>query len=216
MTTAVIVDDHAAVVAGVGQWCAQADPPIELVDAGGSLARVWTGPGAAADVVILDVERPGVRGATVLRQLVEVGRRVVVYAQHSDLRAAERCLALGAQACVPKHEGADCLVPAIRAAATGRAAPGPATRRAQPADTAARPDLSTRELEVLRAWFAAPSKQLVAAELHLSVKTVDTYIQRVRVKYANAGRLAPTKSDLMTRALDDGLVTIGELARRSG
>ncbi|MEU4448374.1 response regulator transcription factor [Actinosynnema sp. NPDC050801] len=211
MTTAVIVDDHAAIVAGVGQWCAQADPPIELLDTGGSLAGAWTGPGAAADVVILDVELSRSQGATALRRLVEAGRRVVVYAQHPDRGAAVRCLALGAHGCVPKYEGADRLVPAIRAAAAGRTYLSPELSGAVLADSATRPKLTPRELQVLRAWFAAPSKQLVADELYLSVKTVDTYIQRVRTKYANAGRHAPTKSDLVTRLLDDGFISIGEL-----
>lgn len=211
MTTAVIVDDHAAIVAGVGQWCAQADPPIELLDTGGNLAGAWTGLGAAADVVILDVEAPGSQGATALRRLVEVGRRVVVYTQHTDRSAAERCLSLGVHAYVPKCEGADRLVPAIRAAAAGRTYLSPAMRGAASADSAVRPNLTPRELEVLRAWFASPSKQLVAAKLYLSVKTVDTYIQRVRTKYANTGRHAPTKSDLVTRVLDDGFISIAEL-----
>lgn len=211
MTTAVIVDDQAAIVEGVRQWCAQAEPPIELLDAGGSLARVWTGPGAAADVVILDGELLSGSGATVLRRLVEVGRSVVVYAQHADLGTAARWLNLGARACVPKYEGADRLVPAIRAAARGQTCTSPALGRAVLADSAARPELSPRELEVLRAWFASPSKRRVAAELHLSVKTVETYIQRVRGKYANTGRHVPTKSDLVTRVLDDGFMSIEEL-----
>jgi hypothetical protein len=41
--TAVIVDDHAAITAGVRIWCVQAAPPINLLDAGGRLADVWTG-----------------------------------------------------------------------------------------------------------------------------------------------------------------------------
>lgn len=83
------------------------------------------------------------------------------------------------------------------------------------ADTAAdRPQLSPREIEVLRSWFASSSKELVAAKLHIAVKTVDTHITRVRVKYANAGRTASTKSELVSRALDDGLITLAELNER--
>ena len=67
------------------------------------------------------------------------------------------------------------------------------------------------EAEVLRAWFASSSKELVAATLHITAKTVDTYIARVRVKYANAGRAASTKSELVTRALDDGVITLAKL-----
>jgi DNA-binding CsgD family transcriptional regulator len=51
----------------------------------------------------------------------------------------------------------------------------------------------------------------VARKLHLSVKTVDTYIERVRMKYADTGRPATSKSALMIRALQDGIVDLTEL-----
>lgn len=65
--------------------------------------------------------------------------------------------------------------------------------------------------EMLRAWFASSSEEPVAVELHITVKTVDTYIARARVKYANVGRAARTESELVSRALDDGLITLAEL-----
>ncbi len=73
------------------------------------------------------------------------------------------------------------------------------------------PRLSAREMQLLKAWFASSSKELVAAELYITLKTVDTYIARAPVKYANAGRPARTKSELVSRALDDGLITLAEL-----
>jgi DNA-binding NarL/FixJ family response regulator len=103
-------------------------------------------------------------------------------------------------------------VPAIQAAARGEAYTTPSLSGAFIADTSAeRPRLSQREAEVLRAWFVSSSKELVAAKLNIGVKTVDTYITRVRVKYASVGRAARTKSDLVSRALDDGLITLAEL-----
>ncbi|MBN6041054.1 response regulator transcription factor [Amycolatopsis sp. 195334CR] len=213
LITAVIVDDHAAIAAGVRYWCEQADPPIRLVDAGDRLAAVWTGEGAEADVVIFDLElTPGQPAFGELRQLVDSGRRVVVYSQHSDDLTAIKCIDLGALAYLTKHEGPGHLVPAIRAAAEGRGYTAPSLSGALAADeTPDRPRLSPRETEVLRAWFASSSKELVAAKLHITVKTVDTHIARVRVKYANAGRAARTKSELVTRALDDGVITLAEL-----
>ncbi|MFC4852649.1 response regulator [Actinophytocola glycyrrhizae] len=213
LITAVIVDDHAAIAAGVRYWCEQADPPIGLIDAGDRLADVWTGPGADADVVIFDLELvPRNPDFGELRRLVDSGRRVVVYSQHTDNATAIKCIDLGALAYLTKREGQTHLVPAIRAAATGFAYTAPSLSGALVADdTPGRPRLSPRETEVLRAWFAASSKELVAAKLHITVKTVDTHIARVRVKYANAGRAARTKSELVTRALDDGVITLTEL-----
>ncbi|QFU88387.1 response regulator transcription factor [Amycolatopsis sp. YIM 10] len=213
LITAVIVDDHAAIAAGVRYWCEQADPPIQLIDAGDRLAAVWTGDGATADVVIFDLELvPRKPAFGELRRLVDSGRRVVVYSQHADNATAIKCIDLGALAYLTKREGQDHLVPAIRAAAHGRGYTAPSLSGALAADDAPdRPHLSPRETEVLRAWFASSSKELVAAKLHITVKTVDTHIARVRVKYANAGRAARTKSELVTRALDDGVITLAEL-----
>ena len=213
LITAVIVDDHAAIAAGVRYWCDQAVPPISLIDAGDRLAGVWTGPGADADVVIFDLELvPRKPDFGELRRLVDSGRRVIVYSQHSENATAIKCIDLGALAYLTKREGPDHLVPAIRAAAQGLPYTGPSLSGALAADDAPdRPRLSPRETEVLRAWFASSSKELVAAKLHITVKTVDTHIARVRVKYANAGRPARTKSELVTRALDDGVITLAEL-----
>ncbi|MEV1118750.1 response regulator transcription factor [Actinosynnema sp. NPDC049800] len=213
--TAVIVDDHAAITAGVRYWCEQAAPPIRLVDAGTRLAEVWTGPGADADVVIFDLELvPGRPDFAELRRLVDNGRRVVVYSQHADTATALKCVDLGALAYLTKREGLDHLIPAIRATANGLPYTAPSLSGALVADDAPdRPRLSPREVEVLRAWFTSSSKDLVAAKLNITVKTVDTHIARVRVKYANVGRAARTKSELVSRALDDGLVTLAELNR---
>ena len=137
---------------------------------------------------------------------------MVVYSQHADNVTAIKCIDLGALAYLTKREGPEHLVPAIRAAAEGREYTAPSLSGALAADdTPDRPRLSPRETEVLRAWFASSSKELVAAKLHITVKTVDTHIARVRVKYANAGRAARTKSELVTRALDDGVITLAEL-----
>jgi DNA-binding NarL/FixJ family response regulator len=211
--TAVIVDDHVAIAAGVRSWCEDAVPPIGIVDAGARLADVWTGPGAAADVVVFDLELvAGNPEFGELRRLVDSGRRVVVYSQHVDDATAIKCIDLGALAYLTKREGPDHLVSAIRAAAQGESYTAPSLSGAFVADDGSnRPRLSAREMEVLRAWFASSSKELVAAKLHITVKTVDTYIARVRVKYANVGRPARTKSDLVSRALDDGIITIAEL-----
>jgi DNA-binding NarL/FixJ family response regulator len=213
--TAVIVDDHVAIAAGVRYWCERAVPPISLVDAGARLANVWTGPGANADVVVFDPELvPGNPDFGALRRLVDSGRRVIVYAQHLDPPAAATCIDLGALAYVTKREGRDHLVSAIRAAAQGLSYASPSLSSAIRAyGTSGRPRLSPREIEVLRAWFASTSKDLVAAELNITAKTVDTYIARVRVKYANVGRAARTKSELLSRALDDGFITVAELGR---
>jgi len=83
----------------------------------------------------------------------------------------------------------------------------PAQPTAPPADLI-RPVLGQREKEVLRAWFCCDSKEAAARELFVSVNTVKKHIERVRAKYAAAGRPAPTQALLLIRAIQDGWMDV--------
>lgn len=211
--TAVIIDDHDVIADGVRTWCDTATPPITLIDAHGRLINVWTGPGADADVVIFDLGLAAdVDGFEELRRLLDVGRLVVVYSGKADNHTAMRCIDMGAQSYVTKLEGRDHLIPAVRAAARSEPYTPPGLSGAIAVDTTSnRPRLTPRETAVLKAWFACSSKSLAARRLFLSPRTVDSYITRVRVRYAAVGRSAPTKTALVARALEDGLITMADL-----
>lgn len=74
-----------------------------------------------------------------------------------------------------------------------------------------RPALTEREIEVLRTWLKLDSKPEVAAELYISLGTVNTHLTRIRAKYSDVGRSAPTKAALVARAVQDGLISLDEL-----
>ena len=209
----VIVDDHPAVVEGIRTWCAAADPPIVVSASGGRPVVATAGPGADADVVVFALLlEDGIQSFRALARLVEAGRRVVVYSQSADSDTILRCLELGVATYLTKAEGREHLIPALRAVAQGHPYVSPALGEAMAGDRGAeRPTLSEREREVLLAWFESDSKSLVAARFGLSVKTVEIYIGRVRIKYADVGRPATTKAALVARALQDGLVDLSEL-----
>ncbi|GAB19839.1 putative LuxR family transcriptional regulator [Gordonia effusa NBRC 100432] len=71
-----------------------------------------------------------------------------------------------------------------------------------------RPALSAREIEVLLAWLVTESKRDAAKALFISSATVSTHVSRIRDKYAEVGRPAPTKAHLLIRALQDGFTSI--------
>jgi DNA-binding NarL/FixJ family response regulator len=73
-----------------------------------------------------------------------------------------------------------------------------------------RPDLTTREIEVMIAWLHTDSKAAVARKLYLATSTVHTHIQRIRGKYLSVGRPATTKAALVLRALQDGIVDLND------
>lgn len=74
-----------------------------------------------------------------------------------------------------------------------------------------RPALTDREIEVLRTWLMLDSKPAVAQELYISLGTVNTHLTRIRAKYADIGRAAPTKAALVARAVQDGLIALDDL-----
>lgn len=210
----VLVDDQPVVRAGISAWCAAAEVPIKVVAEGSDVSVALHGPGRAADVVVLELlPRDGRPAYDELHELVAQDRRVVVYTTRGRQEAAQTCRDLGSAALITKSEGQWPLVKAIRAAAADlpysppppHCAGGAAERRQ------CRPLLSVREVEVLVEWFQSESKAKVAKSLGISERTVNTYLDRVRIKYANAGRPASTKAKLVARAVQDGLISLDEL-----
>ncbi|MGW0515894.1 response regulator [Crossiella sp. NPDC003009] len=205
MIKVAVVDDHPVVIAGVRAWCASADPPIEVVPPTET---------DTADVVLLDLQLEA--GAPLafaeLQRLAELGRQVIVYTMRTDRQTALACLDIGAHTFVTKAEGEHHLVAAIHAAADNRPYTPPTLSGALATDTdPGRPRLAPREVDVLLEWFHCESKEMVARKLYLSVRTVNSYLDRVRIKYANAGRDARTKAALVARAIQDGLVDVNDL-----
>ncbi|MFF4774677.1 DNA-binding response regulator [Microtetraspora fusca] len=211
--TVTLIDDHPVVLAGVKHWYSAADPPIEVVASGATVETAWTPPGDAAAVVVLDLQlngRPPVYGD--LRRLIDADRQVVVYTMRDDEKTALTCMDIGAFTFLTKAEGEEHLVAATVAAAHDLPYTPPALAGAFGADTADdRPKLSLREEEVLIEWFQCESKDLVAQKLGLTPRTVNSYLDRVRIKYANVGREARTKANLVARAIQDGLIDVDDL-----
>ncbi|SDQ57260.1 response regulator transcription factor [Thermostaphylospora chromogena] len=211
--TVTVIDDHPAVRAGVEYWYSTANPPIKVVAADATPKAAWTPPGDTAMVVVFDLQLSGGQPAYgELRRLVDAGRQVIVYTMRDDERTALTCLDIGAFTFLTKAEGEQHLVAATIAAASDQPYTPPALAGAFGANTAPdRPRLSSREEEVLIEWFQCESKELVARKLGLTPRTVSSYLDRVRIKYANVGREARTKAKLVARAIQDGLIRVDDL-----
>ncbi len=213
-TTVAIVDGHDVVHAGIEAWCAAAEPPIRVVGAyhrpAECLAQISS---AAADIVILDLQFEDMRpDFDAVRQLCQRGQRVIVYSNITADEVILTCLDLGAITYLAKSEGKRHLIDAINDAHSSSPYVGPRMGRAVLNDsTLGRVKLSDREREVLVAWFQTESKELVGKRLYIAPTTVRTHLQRARAKYALVGRPAPTKSALLARAIEDGILGPNDL-----
>ena len=214
MYEVVVIDDHPAILAGVHAWCSTAEPPISVIASGADVSVARREPGARARIVVLDLQlgNHGEPAYRALQELVDDGRQVIVYSMRDDDSTPVTCVNLGAFTYLSKAEGHAHLVAAIHAAADDRPYVSPSLAGSMGVDRdPARPQLAAREREVLLEWFKCESKQLVAERLGLSPRTVSSYLDRVRIKYANTGRPASTKATLVARAIQDGLLTAEDL-----
>jgi len=101
----------------------------------------------------------------------------------------------------------DDVIAAVRTVARGEALNNVEWANAVDGDTAfADAQLSTREREVLRLYATGLPLKVVAERLGVAYSTAKENITRIRVKYVEVGRPAPTKVDLLRRAMEDGIV----------
>lgn len=159
------------------------------------------------DVVLLDLLlRDGSDPADNVRRLAGAGHRVLVVSVWG--RPAQIAEAFAAGACgylTKDHDLAD-LAAAIRTVAAGGTAYSPELARACLRDPDPnRPKLSPRERAVLVAYASGMTLQAAARHIGVRPETARTYLERVKTKYQEVGRPAPTKLDLANRAREDRL-----------
>jgi two-component system, NarL family, nitrate/nitrite response regulator NarL len=211
--TVALVDDHPVVHEGVRAWLGQ-DPehPIELVAVGDSVDLAATSPGRDADVLLLDLNLHGRMAIDEVGRLAELGRRVVVYSEFADDATVLAVMERGAFAFLAKKEAKEHCVATILAAAADRPYVPPQAAGSMAADDRADgPGLSEQERTALLLWFQSMSKSAVAVRMGIAESTVRQYIQRARIKYANAGRPASTRTQLLAQAIQDGLIRADEV-----
>lgn len=122
MITLLLVDDVPAVRRGL-KMRLTLEPDLEIVGEAGNGAEAITLTSVLhPDVVVMDVEMPGMDGvmATETLRSVEPRSQVITLSLHDDALTRARARSAGALAFVAKHEPVDILLAAIRRAAAPR------------------------------------------------------------------------------------------------
>jgi len=212
-----VIDKHEAIHAAVQAWCGQARPQIPFVggyfSAEHFLVEHPDCTSSPVGVVVVDIHNASDRADfTVIDGLAELGYRVIVYTNSETDDVVTAGVDHGAVTCLVKSEGREHLINAIRAAHSDAPYIGPRLARAMLNDKVIRrPTLAPREKEILLAWFRTDSKEEAARRLSIAPSTVRTTLQRIRAKYAATGRPATTKTALVARAIEDGIIGIDDL-----
>lgn len=203
-----IVDDHDAIRLGFRGACAEAN--LELVAAGASVAEILERiDGNNCDVAVLDLSLAD--GSTVednVTALLKRGVQVLIFSIADKKFQVQAALRAGAAALVRKSQSMDELVHAIRLVAGGILVNNTETTSVIDADLdfKSSANLTPREREVLSLYAAGFALKQVAHELNISISTAKEHIDRVRHKYSGVGRPASTKTELLMRAIEDGIL----------
>ncbi|MEZ4556444.1 MAG: response regulator transcription factor [Caldilineaceae bacterium] len=205
-----VVDDHAILRSGL-RLLIDAQPTLNVVgEAGSGVDAVAQARALQPDLILLDLSMPDGDGLSIIATLRTVApqARILILTMHDDTSHLRQALDAGASGYVLKNAVDQELLMAIRAVRRGEtyvhsamtqklveALTQPAT--ANPADPWA--ELSEREFEVMKLVALGYTNAEIAQEIHLSVKTVESYRSRGLVKLG-----LETRAQLVQSALQHG------------
>jgi DNA-binding NarL/FixJ family response regulator len=189
-----IVDDHPAVREALALRIGRhSDLEVcgEAADTGEALRLVGE---TRPDVAVIDISLKTGNGIDLIKRIRDRNDhvRILVWSMHSESLYAERALRAGAMGYINKDQATDRIVEAVRRVLEGKVwlsevmaermlqrAVGARRQEATPSPLDA---LADRELEVFRLIGQGAKTAEIAERLHLSVKTVETYRDRIRQK----------------------------------
>jgi DNA-binding NarL/FixJ family response regulator len=208
-----LADDHAVVREGL-KALINSQPDMQVIgEAEDGRAACQRARDLQPDIVILDVSMPHLNGAQAAEQLKRVcpNAKVLALTVHEDTGYLRQLLEAGAAGYVLKRSAAEELIHAIRIVAAGgiyldpnlagkvvdRFVRKPSTNTALQGS-----DLSDRETEVLRLIAQGYSNKEIAAQLNISIKTVETYKARSMEKLGLHSRVEIVRYGLQQGWLD--------------
>jgi len=189
-TTVFVADDHTIVREGLASLLA-AQPDIRVVGtAADGREALRQALALRPEVVIMDISMPQMNGIEAARELRERAPqvRVVILSMHSSVEHVSHALEAGASGYVLKESAGQEIIDAVRAVRAGRRYLSPSVAEAMAehigrgTGTSPLESLSARERQVLQLVAEGRSSAQIAAALHLSPKSVDTYRSRVMQK----------------------------------
>ena len=205
-----IVDDHPMYRSGL-RAVLDDDPDLDVVgdaaDGGDAVARALE---MQPDVVVMDLQMPGMSGIEATRLITSASPHVavLVLTMFDGDESVFAAVEAGARGYVLKGAGSAQILRAVHAVGGGEAIFGPAVARrildlwsGRPAPvTTVFPELTDREREVLDLVAGAHSNAEIARMLKLSEKTVRNHISNILTKLQLADR-----AHAIVRAREAGL-----------
>ncbi len=190
-----LADDHTVVRQGLRALLA-AEPDIQIVgEADNGRQAVQMVRSLSPEVVVMDIAMPVLNGLEATRQILHghPSTKVLILSSYSDDEYVQQLAEAGVAGYLVKQTAGNELLKAIREASRGNAFFSPAIAkrlRDHCRDTLTggsggrrrSPHLTTREAEVLQLIAEGRANKQIAAELCISIKTVEKHRQQVMNK----------------------------------
>jgi two-component system invasion response regulator UvrY len=208
MQRILLVDDHAVVRRGVRSILEDNMSGVQVAEAANA-DQALTALSEKFDTVVLDLSMPGRDGFDLLAEIKHRYPKlpVLIMSLHSEEQFALRALRAGASGYLTKSTAPEQLVTAITKVLRGgryiseSLADRLAAGVGEPDTGSPHERLSDREFDVMRGIASGRSVSEIAAQMHLSVKTVSTYRTRLLEKMGMT-----SNAELTRYALEAGLV----------
>ncbi len=184
-----IADDHALFRSGLKALFASLPETAVVGEAESGQEAVAEAETLQPDVVLMDIQMPGINGIDATRQIVQTSPHigVIMVTMFEDDDSVFAAMRAGARGYVLKGADQEEMLRVIRAVARGEALFGPSialrltaffnSNKAAASD--AFPDLTEREQEVLNLLAQGLSNQEIAAKLVITNKTVRNHLSNI-------------------------------------
>ena len=197
-----VVDDHAIVRDGLARLFTSAGLG-EVTQAASGREALTQARSLRPELIVLDLNLPGLGGLELLRRLVRLGvGRILVLTMHAEPLYARRALEAGAAGYLSKNAAPDEVLTAVRrVSAGGRYIEAEiAQQMALGAGEQTLDVLSPRELEILRLLAGGASLAEIADALGASYKTIANTCTQIKSKLGVA-----RTADLVRLAIETGV-----------
>lgn len=188
-----VADDHPVVRSGIKDELAKHPDMVvlgEAIDGDETLALART---LKPDVLLLDINMPGLRPVKVVRELakLETGPQILVLSAYSDVEYVFEMLKAGVHGYLLKDEEPGRIAEGIRAVAVGKTWLSSAVAESIVQGTVRegrQHQLSPREEEVLSLMAKGLSNEAIAGQLSISEGTVKNHVSNLYSKLGMRSR----------------------------